>query len=218
MKSKNVDRFQHDSYTEVYDTWVQNESNPMRAGYDQTLNWVAETSNSYNPSHILEMGTGTGALTKLLKSFNTVVCVDASIEMIKKAQTKLLNLNNIQFKICDFLEFFDSNSTKFDMLVSTYALHHLEDDEKEIFFQKAIPALKTNGHILIGDIMFLDHVEKQKIIQLYKQKGLNEALGLIENQYFWNISKTQTMLAKLGFTFRKFQISQLSWGLDCFKV
>ncbi|MCP4177992.1 MAG: class I SAM-dependent methyltransferase [bacterium] len=218
MKSKYVDKFQHDSCTEEYDSWVKNESNPMRTGYKQTLEWVANISNAHNPKNILEMGSGTGALTQLLKNYETLVCVDASIEMIKKAKSKSFNLDKIHYKLCDFLEYFDSNTTKVEMLVSTYALHHLTENEKELFFQKAISILAPNGHIVIGDIMFLDQEKKKNIVQIYKTDDQNNVLELIKTQYFWDISRAKKTLLKLGFSCREFQLSQLSWGLDCFKA
>lgn len=220
MKSKHVDKFQHDLDAETYDMDVRDESNPVRTGYRQTLNWVAHVSNGHNPKRILEMGSGTGALTRLLKNYVTIVCVDASAKMMELARGKLGNSNNIQYSSCDFLEYFDlhaDHTGKFDMLVSTYALHHLTETEKEIFFQKAHAILEPDGRMVIGDLMFFDPNKKKEIFQQYEAESRKELITEIEEEYFWDISLSKNVLSKLGFSCQEFQFSQLSWGLDCFR-
>jgi len=43
---------------------------------------------------------------------------------------------------------------KYDAIISTYALHHLTDEEKIAFIAKLRPLLKEDGKIFIGDIAF----------------------------------------------------------------
>jgi len=42
----------------------------------------------------------------------------------------------------------------FDYIISTYAMHHLEDDEKNQFIKKLGNYLNKDGKIIIGDIVF----------------------------------------------------------------
>ena len=45
---------------------------------------------------------------------------------------------------------------KYDFIVSTYAMHHLSDEEKTGFIPKLLEQLKDDGTLLIGDIAFKD--------------------------------------------------------------
>ena len=43
---------------------------------------------------------------------------------------------------------------KYDIIISTYAIHHLEDAKKVNFLNDLMQLLKPEGKILLGDVMF----------------------------------------------------------------
>ena len=62
MRSRHVDRFNHDTEVDGYDDHVTDESNPVRNGYDATLDWVIEHAAVGRDDVVIDLGTGTGNL------------------------------------------------------------------------------------------------------------------------------------------------------------
>ena len=58
MKSEFADKFNHDEDAPDYDQDVRNEADPIRAGYDALLNWVAAQTGTARSGRILELGSG----------------------------------------------------------------------------------------------------------------------------------------------------------------
>ena len=48
---------------------------------------------------------------------------------------------------------------RYDFIVSTYALHHLDDTQKVDFIKGLLPLLNDGGKILIGDVAFNTRAE-----------------------------------------------------------
>ncbi|MCP3660165.1 MAG: class I SAM-dependent methyltransferase [Bacteroidetes bacterium] len=103
---------------------------------------------------ICELGCGTGNVTLLLKQkfpSSKITCVDMSENMLKAAKTKLNKYSDITYILKDFdkLKF----TGKFDLIISSLALHHLETDEnKKQFYQKIYAALKKDGVFYNADV------------------------------------------------------------------
>ena len=51
----------------------------------------------------------------------------------------------------------DLDGVMFDYIVSSYAMHHLDNEEKVNFILKLKGILKENGKIIIADISFKNH-------------------------------------------------------------
>lgn len=69
------------------------------------------------------------------------------------AKSKMPMANLIEWDISNGLPDFVQEKT-YDSIISTYALHHLTDEEKVVFIQKLLPLISENGKIFIGDIAF----------------------------------------------------------------
>ena len=101
--------------------------------YDNKHDFVAEYGKGlleYIPQNekqsILDLGCGTGTLTVQLNNLaKTVIGVDQSESMIKKAQEQY---SNIEFRVCDALALpFES---QFDVVFSNAVFHWIKDHEK----------------------------------------------------------------------------------------
>ena len=51
----------------------------------------------------------------------------------------------------------DLDGVKFDYIISSYVIHHLDDEEKANFILKLKGILKENGKIIMADISFKNH-------------------------------------------------------------
>lgn len=124
------------------------------AGYKDVLNTIYNHIRSKNEAKILDIGFGTGVLTKRLYDDGYEIWgIDFSDKMINISKEKMPDANLIKY---DFAEGVpdEIESEKFDFIISTYALHHLNDTEKVKFLTKLLNLLNNKGMILIGDIAF----------------------------------------------------------------
>lgn len=141
-------------------------------GYDQSVE-LSEKSNLYpfaaykdvlnevyrivrqTSSHgrILELGFGTGILTKKLYDDGYLITgVDFSNKMIELTKKKTLHANLIQSDFSDGLPK-ELAGMRFDFIISTYAIHHLNDRQKISLIAQMKNALNSDGCIVFGDVM-----------------------------------------------------------------
>lgn len=146
-----------DDWAEDYDKSVElsnaKDAYPF-AGYNDVLKTIYRDVIKNKFGDILDIGFGTAVLTKKLydRGFK-IFGIDFSEKMIKCAEEKMPNAELIK---ADFTKGYPSalNEKKFDFIISTYALHHLNDDEKINFIRTLCGHLKDNGKLLIGDVAF----------------------------------------------------------------
>jgi len=145
-------------YDKAVDITDDNNEYPF-AGYKELMNVIYGTVMSKKPVSVLDIGIGTGTLAfKLYESGVNVTGIDFSNEMLDIAKEKMPKAMLIEH---DFTEELPSQvqDAKYDCIISTYALHHLTDDEKIPFILSAIKHLTNNGTMIIGDVSFYSRSE-----------------------------------------------------------
>ena len=101
----------------------------------------------------------------------------------------------------------------FDLVISCFAFHHLTDDEKEASVKEMKKALKENGRIVIGDLMYLNNACKEKLIEKFKNENRYDVIEDMEEENFTNIEWFKVKLNENGFSTEHSQVSTLSWVL-----
>ena len=132
------------------------------AGYKKIMNAIYGTIMAKCPCEILDIGIGTGTLSaKLYDGGNNITGVDFSSKMLETAKAKMPNSKLMQF---DFTKGLPPElvGSKFDFIVSTYALHHLTDDEKVAFIKSLLSHTNEAGTIIIGDVSFQSRDDMEK--------------------------------------------------------
>jgi len=103
--------------------------------------------------HIMDFGVGTGLLGfEIAKSVAKVSGVDMSQSMLEKLQEKNTPKLHIEAICQDIVK--EPLKQKFDGIVSSMTLHHIED--LETFFMSIKNNLKENGFIAIADLELED--------------------------------------------------------------
>ena len=102
---------------------------------------------------MIDLGCGTGTISKTMKERFpnvNVTCVDIAGKMLEIAKHKVGgNVTCIQADFNNF-EF----SEKYDVVVSSLALHHLENDSDKLeFYKKIFSALTDNGIFINIDVV-----------------------------------------------------------------
>jgi len=119
------------------------------------------------PIRVIDLGCGTGTIAKAISDKfpnSKIVCLDIASNMIDIAKLKLSAHNNSDFITGDFshIDFKD----KFDVVVSSLALHHLENDNDKIkFYSKIYDILVDSGQFINADVV-LASTDYQQIINM----------------------------------------------------
>ena len=168
-----LDRKGFDLWSNNYDTQVEisdKENVYPFAGYKKVLSTVYEKIRKQNPKNILDIGFGTGILAKKLydDGYN-IYGIDFSNEMLKKAKQKMPNAELLQFDFTDGLpkEF---EQKQFDVILSTYAIHHIDDEAKKLYILKLLKSLNPKGILIFGDVAF----ETEKDMEAARKKDYEE--------------------------------------------
>ncbi len=208
-QSKHGERFNHDSDADRYDQNVLNEADPIRNGYDELLSWVATKANVQPSDRVVDLGIGSGNLAARLPKAASIIGVDISEEMLKRARIKVPHAELIQTDLLAWA----ADAPHFDVLISTYAVHHLEPGEKAVLFQRLAKRLKPEGRLVFGDLAFADRTHREEYVRLWQKEGNDGMLEEIEDEFFWDMSEAQEQLSQLGFSVEVERLGALSWGI-----
>lgn len=154
-----------DLWAGQYDKTVQlseeNNQYPF-AGYKEILNTIYNEIRERENSEVLDIGFGTGILaSQLYENGHQIDGIDFSSEMIAIAKAKMPEANLLEWDITEGLPN-ELTGRIYDAIVSTYALHHLSDEQKVDFLKNLRPLLKAEGKIYIGDIAFQTRADLEK--------------------------------------------------------
>lgn len=148
---KKINRYFHDIEANYFNcrhsVRIREESNLYRDFF-----WHFFQDNQPNNVRILEVGTGTGLVPRILNSFPyspQYLCIDLSLSMLNivKNCPDLCNKDFLHYSVCDS-EQLSFKSERFDLVVCNAALHHFPNVES--FFQEANRVLNPGGILIIG--------------------------------------------------------------------
>lgn len=215
VRSRHADLFNHDADAGTYDENVRESDNPIRAGYDAVLDWVARRVTPAAGGPVVDLGIGTGNLTLRLPEKTPVIGVDVSERMLAIAERKLAG-RPVTFVRADVLEFFE-DPPPFGALMSTYTLHHLEPDERLRFFELLSHRLGEGDRAVFGDLMFESAPERDRLVDAYHRAGQESLVADIHEEFFWDVETDRRRLEDVGFDVDVIRFSELSWGIAATK-
>jgi ubiquinone/menaquinone biosynthesis C-methylase UbiE len=104
----------------------------------------------------VDLGAGTGFVTTALAPLvSSVLAVDISASMSASlaGQAARDGLSNVSTEVHDLREF-GLPPASVDLVVSSYALHHLADPDKRALVARTAGWLRPGGRLVIADMMF----------------------------------------------------------------
>jgi putative AdoMet-dependent methyltransferase len=178
--------------------------------YERVLERVAELAGAAPSVTVLDVGAGTGNLARtLLARGAKVVAVEPSREMRHVALQKLGETPVLDGT---FLALPAADGT-FDAAVSTYAFHHLADEEKQLGARELLRVLKPGGRVVLGDIAWASEGARQAMIRRFAAEGKAELVKEIEEEYYPLIGALTGMFAALGCTVYIERMTEWVWVL-----
>lgn len=113
---------------------------------------------------LIDFGCGTGTFAILAaKRCRNVHAVDVSLAMLHYAGTKAIqhDVSNIEFHRAGFLTY-EHAGPPVDIIVTTFAFHHLPDFWKGISLQRFGAMLKQGGLLYMHDVIIEEHPKGHK--------------------------------------------------------
>jgi len=136
---------------------------------------------------VIDLGCGTGTIAfEIRKLFPNayITCLDISENMISMAKAKLGEEDKNIYIVANFYDFYFED--KYDVIISSLALHHLITDEnKKNFYIKIYNTLKEGGvfynaDVVLGSNAYIQEVYMKKWKEFMRK---NVSLSEIENKW-----------------------------------
>lgn len=211
-----VDMWGFDNKAVKFDKMVRDKSNDelgLFEKYDDILIKVRNEIIKYGAKKVLDIGCGTGNLCGELSGSIEVLGIDQSLEMILQAKNKYSNMN---LKLGNFLDKpFQKNY--FDIVVTTYAFHSLNHEEKKKAINNMLEYLNDDGKIIIIDFMFINNKEKNKCREKLLSENKNQLWDVINNKYYTILDEFKNHIAMLGYKIRTEHIINFTWLVEIIK-
>ncbi|KAB2330135.1 methyltransferase domain-containing protein [Cytobacillus depressus] len=207
-------------FLEVFEKWATSYDETVKGvdleyrevfkGYQTILEQVADLSFG----HVLEFGAGTGNLTeKLVEKGRLVTAIEPSHAMREIALEKLSGKASILDG--DLLDF--PSIAPVDTIVSTYAFHHLTDEEKAKAISIYSNILKTGGKIVFADTMYPSNIEYEQAIQNAKAANFLALAEDLQTEYYSTIPYLQRILEENGFFVTFHRCNDFVWIMNAVK-
>jgi len=124
---------------------------------------------SRSPRVVIDVGCGTGSLLcGVAPMLQRGIGLDVSREMLAVASRKATAAGHghLEFRFGSFTDLsqpaFRSDLPETDVIVSTYAMHHLPAEEKRKTLEAMTGLLVPGGAIVLGDLMFFEPPEQHR--------------------------------------------------------
>lgn len=152
--------------------------------------------------HGLDLGVGTGFFTKMfLEKFSkaNVVAIDGATAMVEASRVRLQELvSAVNFITADFrdLEKVLTQDMKFDVVFSSFALHHLTIEEKTQMLKIVLRHLKPGGLFFNADNIIAETPFVEERFQWLRVNGIVSRVNGRDERYK-DFVTTRTLLDKL---------------------
>lgn len=208
-----IDMWGFDNKAVKFDEMLRDKTNDelgLFSMYDEILDDIRNRIIKYNAKKVIDIGCGTGNLCGELSDSIEVLGIDQSLEMILQVKNKYRNMN---LKLGNFLDepVIKNNA---DIVVTTYAFHSLNHEEKKIAINNMINYLNDNGKIIIADFMFNNEEERAVCRENLLSKGKNNLWEVINNKYYTNVSELINYISTIGLKIKVQHIINFTWSIE----
>ena len=212
MKKRSVEQ----AFSEVaseYDTWVKQ----ALPAYDELFSTAVEII-PFDPDRaiaVADLGAGSGLFAAHMQAVYpkaSFTLVDASSDMLDLARKRFQDTTEPLTFVKQRLEDF-SEPEKFDVVISSLAIHHLEDSDKRSLFKRVFAALLPGG-VFIN----VDQIKgRPPFDRLYWETWLAKirAAGASENQIQASIKRRREFDRDASLSDQLIWLRQAGFAAEC---
>ncbi|TGB03994.1 class I SAM-dependent DNA methyltransferase [Halobacillus salinus] len=202
-----------DQWASSYDDTVAGkdpEYKEVFEGYEEMLQQLADLS----ISPVMEFGVGTANLTRKMVDQNKVVIgIEPSNGMRRIAIVKCPEAAIYEG---DFLKY-PPLQTPIRSIVSSFAFHHLNKQEKAQAIEKFHLQLEPGGEVTFVDTLFRDAEHKQQLIEKAEKEGFHNLAKDLQEEYYPYLEEIQEAFLHQGFEVSVKQLNQYAWLIQAKK-
>lgn len=169
---------------------------PFYDAVEQTLNSCKKQS------VVLVLGCGSGLEIERIRFACEVIGIDLSEEMLNVLKRKQLSEGVKLTTVCaSFLEW-DLGMERYDIVLSCYALHHFNEEQKHQLYRRIHACLADGGVFINGDLFATDSHSEQETMQqaaeIYANQQLPFASLHVDVPFCWE--HENAILEQAGFS------------------
>ena len=202
-----------DEWSDHYDETISEhdgEYAEVFEGYDKILASTIDSLELPKNSKIVDIGSGTGNLahTATQKGY-TAIGLEPNARMRQLSQKKY---PNIPVKDGSFLTLpFEDHSI--DAFVSTYAFHHLSDEEKAESAKLLASKLRKGGKVIISDTMYASSEVAKHILIDAIEKGYSHLAEDLQTEFYTTHEVLKNAFEAAGFSVEFKPQNKFVWSL-----
>lgn len=171
-----------DNWAGEYDESIAKSKGYPFEGYYSVLTCVHNMIKIKNETKILDIGIGTGQLTyELYKKGGQIYGIDFSEKMLELARRKMPAAIFYRFDFNNGIPE-ELKNEQFDYIVSSYAIHHIDDKQKVNFIKELKGILADKGIIVLADVAFKNRDALEKCEENVGKEWDNDEIYMVANE------------------------------------
>ena len=203
--------FLFDSWADAYDQTVYDNKGEYHEVFENYQRILEQTviEIAKNPGDtVLDIGSGTGNLTYVAKLADyNVIGVDPNKNMRTIAEEKFAD---ISFVDGGFLNIPQRNNSV-DAIISSYAFHHLSDDDKKLAALLFSTKLRAGGKVVIADTMYESDEDRINLIKDSIAKNYTSLAEDLETEFYTTHKVLSDIFTYAGFEVSFRQMNRFVW-------
>ena len=143
-----------------------------------------------NVRHVLDLGAGTGLMSAFVHTRcpqAEFILADISMQMLAKAQERFCGLPNFHFIEQDLTRLAPGGGLPengFDLIVSSLAIHHLDNPQKQTLFRQIARLLAPNGRFINADQVLGETAAAEAKAAAFERIKLDR-MATLSGQFQW---------------------------------
>lgn len=212
-------------FKEIFDRWAdeydqsvyrqEGEYAEVFAGYDQILAQTIESLGLKPGDVVLDIGAGTGNLSAVaLGKGYRVIAVEPNQAMRERGKAKYPELDYVEGSFLNLP--FSPGSIQ--GIVSSYAFHHLTDEEKGEAARLFHRLLSDGGRVVISDTMYEKAQVREELIRAAQERGFTSLAADLQREFYTTHEVLRTLFERAGFSTSFQPMNRFVWILSAVRV
>jgi len=211
----------------MFNNWADSYDTDVAEGgwgfefYSDAIEWIcSQITSKHHTDRIIDLGCGTGIVAKQLLKYNPYIeyiGIDISERMLEVAKDKCPKSFFIRADMRQHLSWVNYLEPSLHCtVISTYALHHINDSEKiELIKYLFETSKRMDLRLVIVDYAFFDMCERKRVLHEQTKKGNFNIVNEIKSEHYANLSFIANILSQNNINFTLQKNGFWDWRILC---